>query len=138
MIDLGTVRKIGSVLLICVGVLTLLLTILMNWGDLLQMCGDRAITWVINLLVGIFSIEIGILGIKGWNFGGVFAIIIGVGEIIGVILVNIVLSGVYFHVYGFPALGIELLLYGLKWEMVIIIVGGILILAGGSDYRFEP
>lgn len=130
---MSTVRKVGGIILIVIGIWIILMTIIMNWGDLLQMCGDRAINWVINLLIGIFSIEIGILGLKGWNMGGLVAILIGTGEILAVIINYSLLTGFYLHFYGLPGIGIESLFFGLKWEMVIIIVGGILILVSESD-----
>ena len=125
-------RKVGSIILISVGVWIILLATVMNWGDLFEFGGSRAVSFVINLLVGIFSVEIGILGLKGWKAGGIYAIVMGVGEIIGVILGHYFYSLIQFSVYGLPAIGIELILMGLKWEIVIVIIGGVFLLAGGN------
>jgi len=129
---LGTLRKVGGGILIGVGIWIIFLATIMNWGDLIQFGGTRAIGFVLNLLVGIFSVEIGILGIKGWNHGGIFAILMGAMEIMTVMVLNYVPMGIELYFYGLPALGIELLVMGLKWEMVVLIIGGIFVLVDSN------
>lgn len=125
-------KKVGGILALSSGALSLIAVVYI----LLEYSVPITETFMtVNLIMSIVVLVGGILGIVGSKVGGGLAIVGGCVWLIGMFLYTFGVSNLFYNVSIFyfilPEV-IELVYFGII-EIALAIVGGIVILASGSD-----
>ena len=125
-------KKVGGILALSSGALSLIAVVYI----LLEYSVPITETFMtVNLIMSIVVLVGGILGIVGSKVGGGLAIVGGCVWLIGMFLYTFGVSNLFYNVSIFYFIlpeYIELVYFGII-EIALAIVGGIVILASGSD-----
>jgi hypothetical protein len=126
---MGALKVVGGLLALAGGVL-----VLISWITLVMAYLPITSSWsLINLVAIVLAILGGILGLAGKKAGGVLALIAALIWILGIILVAIDpvnLSWMFPMSYLSALISLDIFV---TYESVLVLLGAIFILAGGSE-----
>ncbi|NVM29601.1 MAG: hypothetical protein HWN65_12235 [Candidatus Helarchaeota archaeon] len=130
---MGTLRIIGGIIALVAASLILTATVLWTIVALQGASVYNITAIVMNYVLAVLVIIGCILGFKGKNSGGILVLIIGVVSIIfGILYVGILdpWTSMFQQMAITP---LVLVIPYVTLEQILVVLGGILILAGGSD-----